>query len=71
MIDSPCHYCEFRHPACHDDCQVYADWAAKNYKNRHIPKPDIEVNCVRLKRYERIQRMGLGVKHVIQRKENQ
>jgi len=35
MIDSPCHYCEFRHPACHDDCQVYADYAAKNYKNRH------------------------------------
>ena len=27
-IDSPCHECEFRHPACHDECVVYAEYKA-------------------------------------------
>ena len=34
MKKSPCFNCEDRHPGCHADCQMYAEWSEEVKQSR-------------------------------------
>ena len=44
MIDSPCHYCEFRHKNCHDKCEVYSEYKAQLAEVSKVEKENSEAD---------------------------
>jgi len=44
LLDSPCHFCEKRYPACHGQCEEYKVWKARMIEIREASHIERENN---------------------------